>query len=185
MLHYLFKVEYFIPVACRKTVFDIDYNKLYEKGCRILLMDLDNTLLPYDEVYPNEKILSLFEQLKAIGLKVIIMSNNVEERVKEFADAVGCEYVYSALKPLKRGYQRALKKLVHYDHREIICIGDQLMTDVLGSSRLGLDCILVRPIMKKTEKWYTKFNRMMELQVLKRIKKKYPDVYNEIMALED
>ncbi|HHU56559.1 MAG TPA: YqeG family HAD IIIA-type phosphatase [Acholeplasmataceae bacterium] len=185
MIHYLFKIESFIPYACRKTVYDIDYNKLYEQGKRILLMDLDNTLLPYDKEYPDSELKSLFRRIKDIGFTVIIMSNNVEARVKTFAEAVECDYVYSALKPLKRGYQKALKKLVHYDHREIICIGDQLLTDVLGSSRLGLKCILVKPIMKKSEKWYTKFNRTMESQILKRLKKKYPNVYKQIIALEE
>jgi len=185
MLHYLFRVEKFIPFLCRKTVYDIDYSKLYENGRRILLIDLDNTLIPYDEQLPDENLIALFNNLKEKGFNIIIISNNRAERVKRFAEAVDCEFIYSALKPLKHGYQRALKKLYDYDHKEIISIGDQIMTDVLGSSRLGLDCILVKPIKKKSEKWYTKVNRKFENLVLKRIKKKYPEKYNEIMILKE
>src|SRR5690554_2846765 len=125
MFHYFFKIENFIPYDCRKSVYDIDYNKLYDEGRRILLMDLDNTLLPYDQSHPHQKLKDLFTKIKDFGFKVIIMSNNVEARVKTFAEAVDCEYIFSALKPLKKGYKRALKKLAHYDHHEIICIGDQ------------------------------------------------------------
>lgn len=184
MIHYLFKLKKFVPAACYQSVFDIDYNKLYEDGNRIILIDLDNTLIPYDIFDAEEKHIELFEKLNEIGFKVIIISNNKENRVKRFSDAINCDYVYSACKPLKSGYKKALKKIKSYKKNEIISIGDQIMTDVLGSSRLGVRCLLVKPIKKKTEKWYTKFNRWMERGVLKRLKRKYPDVYQDIIDLE-
>lgn len=185
MIHYLIKLKYFVPIACYKTVFDINYNKLYEKGSRIILIDLDNTLLPYDKFDAEASHIELFQKIKSIGFKIIIISNNIEERVKRFASAVDCEYIFSALKPLKKGYKRALKKLNHYDNQEIISIGDQIMTDVLGSSRLKIKCILVKPIKRKTEKWYTKINRSLENGVLKRLKRHYPETYQEIIKLEE
>lgn len=185
MLQYLFNIKYFLPTACYKTVFDIDYSKLYEKGNRIILIDLDNTLIPYDIYEASHDHIELFNRIKSIGFKIIIISNNKESRVKKFADDVNCEYVFSALKPLKKGYKRALKKLKHYDNHEIISIGDQLMTDVFGSSRVNIKCILVKPIKRPSEKWYTKINRRLENKILKRIKKNYPDKYHDIISLEE
>ena len=185
MIHYLFKISNFVPNACFRTVFDIDYNKLYENGRRIILIDLDNTLIPYDEFDAKPIHIELFKKIKTIGLQVIIISNNKQNRVKRFAEKVNCDYIYSALKPLKKGYKKALKKLKNYDHHEIISIGDQIMTDVLGSSRVGIPCILVKPIKKKIEKWYTRINRKMETKVLKRLKKHYPETYEKIKKIEE
>ena len=41
-------INKFIPLMCEKTIFDIDYIKLYESGKRYILIDLDNTIIPYD-----------------------------------------------------------------------------------------------------------------------------------------
>lgn len=184
MLGFL-KIKNYLPFACHKTVYDIDYSKLYAEGRRIILIDLDNTLIPYDIYLPQEMHFEYFKKLKDIGFTVIIVSNNKKERVKKFADAVGCLYVYSATKPLKRGYRKALK-LVKYNYkREVISIGDQLMTDILGSKKMGIDSILVKAIKKKSEKWYTRFNRIMEKRVLKKMMFKYPNIYLQIKNLEE
>ena len=63
---------------------------------------------------------------------------------------------------------------------KVITLGDQLMTDIFGSSRMKLDSILVHPIKKKSEHWYTRLNRRMEKFVVSRIKKKYPMVFKEL-----
>jgi HAD superfamily phosphatase (TIGR01668 family) len=181
----LFKLKSYLPIDCQKTIFDIDYTKLYENGRKIILLDLDNTLIPYDTKTPNEKHVNFFQELKTIGFRVVIISNNHQPRVHQFASLVGCEYINSALKPLKRGYKKALKLLSFPAKHEIIAIGDQIMTDVLGSSRVGIDCILVKPIKKKSEKWYTKVNRMLEKSILNRINKRYPEIYQKIKQLEE
>ena len=68
-------------------------------------------------------------------------------------------------------------------NQEIIAVGDQLMTDVLGGNRFGIDVILVRPVKKKSEIWYTKLNRLNERQVLNGLKRRYPDVYQKIEGI--
>ena len=83
-------------------------------------------------------------------------------------------------KPLKCGLRKALKYLDVKNKNEVISVGDQLMTDVLGSKRSNIDCILVKPLKKSNEKWYTKLNRKNEKHVLKRIKKFNEQIYREI-----
>ena len=104
-------IRKFIPLMCEKTIFDIDYNKLYESGKKYILSDLDNTIIPYDISMPDEKIKDYFESLKKIGFKIIIISNNKKHRIQPFAEVVGVDYVYSAKKPLKFGLKEAHKKL--------------------------------------------------------------------------
>ena len=48
--------------------------------------------------------------------------------------------------------------------------------------KYSIDCVLVKPLKKSNEKWYTKLNRKMEKHVLKRIKKYDENIYKEIEA---
>ena len=45
----LIKDSKFIPTIYKETVFDVDYTKLYESGIRLILTDLDNTLVSYKD----------------------------------------------------------------------------------------------------------------------------------------
>ena len=182
MIEKLFKIEKYIPYDCYLTIFDIPFNKLYDEGKRLILIDVDNTMLPYDLLSATEEIIKLFSELKTIGFKIILVSNNNKVRVGKVAEELDIEYVAKAYKPLKGGFKKALKK-VDFKKEEVITIGDQLMTDILGSNRMGLDGILVKAIKRKTEKWYTKLKRRRENNVMKKIKKLYLDKYNKIVSV--
>lgn len=180
MLDSIFKIKMFVPTICEKTVYDIDYNKLYANGKRFILFDLDNTLISYDEEKADEKLVSLIQSIINLGFSIIVVSNNRLKRIALFCNELKLPYVYNAMKPLKFGFRKALKILKVKSKDEVITCGDQLMTDILGSSRYNLDSILVKPIKKKTEKWYTRNNRLMEKNVLKRMKKYDNQKYLEI-----
>ncbi len=175
----MFKLKNLLPKEVYKTVFDIDYNKLYEAGKRIILMDIDNTLVSYAESEPGEKLMALFKRIKEIGFEIIFISNNHKKRVETFAQATGSRYIENALKPFKRGYRKALKLVKPFGKDAIVSIGDQLVTDILGSNRFGIDAYLVKPIAVRTEKWYTRLNRKIENYALRKIKKHYPEVYRK------
>jgi len=179
------KIENFIPYDCYKTVYDIDYNKLYEAGTRIILMDIDNTLIPYDVISPDEKLINLIITIKDIGFKIVFISNNHKHRVQPFAQIFASDYVYSAWKPFKKGYKKALKLTDHNHIDEIIAIGDQVMTDVLGANKVGVKCILVKPLKIVNEKWYTKLNRKIENYIINRLKKNHYDAYLKIKECKD
>ena len=180
MIDNLFNIKKFIPNYIYETVYDIDFNKIYDSGKRFILFDLDNTLLPYDVPIADEKLRELLMQLKKIGFQIMIVSNNSNERVTLFCKDLNLECITKAKKPLKGGFRKALKYLDVKNKNEVISVGDQLMTDVLGSKRSNIDCILVKPLKKSNEKWYTKANRKMEKHVLKRIKKYNEQIYKEI-----
>lgn len=181
MIHYFLNYKKFIPNDHLDHVFDIDFKALYQSGIKLLLIDLDNTLIPYDESEPNEALTEFFNALKAIGFETIIVSNNHYDRIKRFADKAEVLFVSSAKKPTKLGFKKALKKASKVYKKEEICvIGDQLMTDIFGAKRLGLNAILVTPIKKKSEKWYTKLNRIAEEKMFAKIKKKEPTLYDDL-----
>ena len=62
----------------------------------------------------------------------------------------------------------------------VAIIGDQIMTDINMGNRLGMKTILVDPLGEKDLK-ITFFNRLMEKIVLKRIKVKRGEYYEEIL----
>lgn len=185
MLPNIFKLKNFIPNECYKTVFDIDYNKLYEAGKRILLIDLDNTLISYSQSVLTQEIHDLFNKLDSMGFKIVLISNNTQKRLLTSIEDNDIIYVNNARKPLKVGFKKALRNFPTYHKKSIVVIGDQLMTDVLGARNFGLDVILVKSIERKSEKWYTRFNRRLERRVLKKMAQKYPDVYEKIMSINE
>ena len=131
----------FYPSYYTKNTYSIDFKKLKELGIKGIIFDIDNTLVPHDAP-ADKKAFRLIEELKEMGFKLMIVSNNEEPRVKSFADALGCPYVFKALKPAATGYLEAFKK-TGLKKEELICIGDQIFTDIWGANRAGLKSILV------------------------------------------
>ncbi len=178
MIEIFLKKKYFYPNEYHKTIYDIDFNQLKSLGIKQIMIDLDNTLIPYDEHLPNQKVKSLISFIKSLKMDVVIISNNRENRVKSFCEDIDCKYVYSAKKPLKTGFKKALSHLGNPVNDSVALIGDQFMTDVFGGNRMGFYTIVVDAIKRKTEKWYTKINRKLEKRVLSRLKKTDPDFYS-------
>ncbi len=169
-----------IPNEYVSSIYDIDYNKLYDSGKRLILTDLDNTLISYKESVPTEELMIWKNELIEKGFEIIIVSNSRKTRVEYFANKIELKFQKSAKKPLKGGIKKAIKKASRgYSKDEIVLFGDQLMTDIYGSRRFGLDCILVKAIDKKTEVFTTKVNRKIEKKMLKKAKRKYSNLYRE------
>ncbi|MBU0997190.1 MAG: YqeG family HAD IIIA-type phosphatase [Firmicutes bacterium] len=177
MIDLMIRENLFYPDDFKKTVYDIDYVTLKEKGIKAILIDLDNTLIPYDETLPNQRIHELFEHIDQLGFEIIIISNNHLNRVESFAKKLDARFICSAKKPLKRGFQRAMALLDIQNPKEICVIGDQFMTDVFGGKRMGFYVIVVNAIKRNVEKWYTKMNRQLEKRMIKRIKRHKPEMY--------
>ena len=143
--------------------FDIDtYHNL---GYDTLLLDIDNTLSPYYEKHPDEDVLNFINELKEKGFKVIIISNNTSERVETYCRDIDCKYYYFSLKPFSYTYQRLIKEN-HLDKNKIICLGDQLLTDILGGNSLGLYTIYCKPIVDN-DNFSGKITRLIEKFIFK------------------
>jgi HAD superfamily phosphatase (TIGR01668 family) len=176
------KRTYFRPDDYRRTVAEIDYDRLHESGVDVLFIDIDNTLVPYDEVVPDAKTATLLSNLERRGFTIVLISNNHRPRVGTFAHAAGLPAVANARKPFRCGFLRA-ERLAGNPRRDRICvIGDQFMTDVLGGKRMGYRVIVVDAIKRKTEKWFTRINRKLEHQVLADLHEKDP-VFFDAMHL--
>ena len=181
MIHLLLKTKKFIPNEFHNNFFDINFKKLYDDGLRLILSDLDNTLISYDDDKPTKKILDKFEELSRMGFEVIVISNNVPKRIQIFLEGLDYKGVGNARKPLLIGLRKALRIAEKkYSHKETVVIGDQLMTDVFCANRFNAYSILVNPLKKKTEKWYTKINRKIERNMILKIKNKFNNDYERL-----
>lgn len=169
-----------IPDDYYKTIEDIPYNKLYASGFRLILTDLDNTLISYLEKEPTEALFAWKKKVEEIGFEIVIVSNSRKDRVEHFAKMLNLPFVKFAKKPLLMGMKKAIKlSSKEYKKEEIVEIGDQLMTDVFASKRLGLYTILVKAIDKKTEILPTKINRRLEHFFLNKIERRHPRIYQQ------
>ncbi|WP_047986354.1 YqeG family HAD IIIA-type phosphatase [Ornithinibacillus californiensis] len=160
----------FLPNEHVKRIFDIKPQDLKERGIKGIITDLDNTLVAWDVKSASPEVIEWFKQMKDNGIKVTIMSNNKEERVKMFSEPLGTPFVFSARKPLRRAFLTAAKQM-ELNKEEIVVIGDQLLTDVLGGNSAGLYTILVVPIVQTDEK-ITQFNRRIERKIMNYFRRK-------------
>ena len=139
----------FYPTEYVDSVYEIDFENLYERGFRGILFDIDNTLVCHGAP-ADERSIRLVQSLKEMGFGVLFLSNNKEPRVKMFNDAVQAQYIFKAGKPKKSGYLKAMAML-GTDRGNTLFVGDQLFTDVWGARNTGIYSLLVRPIDKKEE----------------------------------
>ncbi len=159
-----------LPYALAKTLFEIPFSFYEKKGIRILLLDLDNTLIPYTASSPDERFLTWLGGAKKAGLEVHICSNSAGKRVKKFASESLC----SAECWMRKPFSGPLKKLIRengWNKGEVILIGDQIMTDVKAANGAGIRCILTEPLSSKEPPW-TRFNRLFDRPIRKKIVKK-------------
>ncbi len=156
-------LERFYPDTIENSTYDIDFEKLYKKGYRGVILDIDNTLVEHGKD-ADERAKELFKRLKAMGMKSCLISNNKEERVRRFNKNIHTNYIYDAHKPSTKNYKKAMK-IMGTTLETTIFIGDQLFTDVWGAKRCGMANILVRPIDKKEEIQIV-FKRYLEAVVL-------------------
>ena len=141
--------EKFFPDEYVASTYVIPFEKLYEKGYRGVIFDIDNTLVPHGAPADN-RAEKLFQRLSDIGFASCLISNNQEARVKMFNRNIGIHYIYNAHKPSTKNYIRAME-IMGTDRTNTLFVGDQLFTDVWGAKRAGIHNILVKPIHPKEE----------------------------------
>ena len=136
--------ERFFPDEYVASTYVIPFEQLYEKGYKAVIFDVDNTLVPHGAA-ADKRSIELFERLKKIGFTCCLMSNNKEQRVKSFNEAVNVHYIYDAHKPSRKNYVKAMH-MMQSNVRDTLFVGDQLFTDIWGAKRSGIHGILVKPI---------------------------------------
>jgi HAD superfamily phosphatase (TIGR01668 family) len=162
----------FTPTWYSAKVDKINFNYLLQQGIKVIFFDLDNTIANYQELKADATIEQLFKQCLSLGFKVYLISNNSKEaRVKAFANQLNCNgYLYNAGKP---GTSRVLKFINdnNLNLKQIVVVGDQLLTDVIMANSLKVKSIAVEP--KSTKDLpITRINRIIDKTIRKILKNK-------------
>ena len=153
------------PTQAIHSIYDLPIQQLKEQGIKGIIFDIDNTLVPYDEMEPNEKIIDFFQTLQEAGFKITLVSNNTEDRVVKFNQKLKVLALHKAKKPSRKSFHKAME-MMGCQPNEAIIVGDQIFTDVYGGNRAGLQTYLVTPVSDRDE-WQTKIKRGVERQVIK------------------
>ena len=150
---------------------DITPEFLKEIGVKALLIDIDNTLAPYEQPSPDEKIFSWFDNLKQNGISATLVSNNGRERVELFNKDLKLNAFYKSGKPFAKNLKKAMK-IMGSDESNTAMLGDQLLTDAAAGKHIGLTTIIVPPINDKNNAFF-RAKRAMEVGTIKRYVKKH------------
>lgn len=135
-----------IPRGVYPSVTHISPQALAARGIRLVLADLDNTLVPYKVTRPPDKVVAWKEELKANGVELFLLSNSRKPgRAQKFAEQLGIPYQGHSGKPKKAGYLRAMERM-GVRPEETVMVGDQIFTDTLGANNAGVIPLLVQPI---------------------------------------
>lgn len=159
------------PTYYEDNIYNINLESFKNKGIKLIITDIDNTIVPYGTPEPTDNINKWFKKAKDLGFDICFLSNNDEERISTFNKKLGYFAIYKANKPLPFSYLKCLKEH-NVKKEEAIFFGDQLFTDILGANVAGIKSVLVKPIRYDNEGWFICFKRKMELLFLDKVKPK-------------
>ena len=149
-----------------ESVFHIPYDRLYELGIRALIYDIDNTLASYDDKLAPEQIRLLVKDLKEMGFKVGLLSNNNARRVDMFNEPMGLPSSSMSGKPFTIALMRLMGEMA-VQGQECAIVGDQILADVWCGKRAGITTVLVKPLTDK-EVITVRLKRIVERPLLKK-----------------
>ena len=160
----------------------IDVTPEFLKGIGIcaMLIDIDNTLAPYEQPLPDENIKNWFKSLSDNGIKCALVSNNDWDRVNLFNEQLGLVALAKSGKPFSMNLYKAME-LLGSDTSSTAMLGDQLLTDASAGNNIKLKTIIVPPIKDKNN-FFFRTKRRIEVPTVKRFVKKHGGEYKSICA---
>lgn len=164
-------IEDYIPTFVVNAVYDLRPDTLREQGIKAVLVDLDNTLIAWNNPDGTPELRSWLDDMTEAGLPVVVVSNNKHSRVKRAVEKFGVDFISRAMKPFAHGINKAINAY-GFDREEVVMVGDQLMTDIRAAHRAGIRSILVKPLVQ-SDAWNTKINRWRERRVKAKIEAQY------------
>ena len=134
-----------IPKLITGELTDLTPELLKAYNIRLLMMDFDNTIVPYTTDAPTEKMAAWLKKMNESDIQLCVVSNSHNDRVKIFCGKYGIDCITHAKKPFTKGINECLAR---YDiaAEQAALVGDQIYTDTFGANNAGCIPILVRAI---------------------------------------
>ena len=149
-----------LPKAIAGDITQLTPEYLNSQGICLLMMDFDNTIVPYTTDTPSDMVLQWLEMMKKSHIQLCVVSNSKRERVKIFCAKYGIDCITHAKKPFSKGIRQCLER---YGLNANACalVGDQIYTDTLGANGCGVFSILVKAI--DNHNFWLKARHVLEL----------------------
>ena len=158
----------FVPDVYLESIYSIDIEKLKEKkNIKGIILDLDNTIIPWDTKHLDNQVISWIEQVKKSGLKICLVSNT-HYNITNIVNKLDIPYLYSRYKPWKGPFLKAMK-IMNTSNKETAVVGDQIFTDVLGGNFLHLLTILVCPLSQSDSLGTALITRTLEKFIMSKL----------------
>ncbi len=135
----------FVPKYLFRNVTRITVEFLQEQGIKGLVLDVDNTLTGHGSQELTPEIEQWLASMSRAGIRLMLASNNTNERVAPFAKKLGLHYASFCCKPSPRWIFEA-RRYFGLSSKQIALVGDQVFTDLLGGQLYGVNVLLVRPL---------------------------------------
>ena len=153
-----------LPSIIVEAVTDLTPEMLSERGIELLMLDFDNTIVPYTSDIPEPLMEQWLYDMKQSDVKICVVSNSKNQRVRIFCKNYGIDCITHAKKPFPKGIRECLAKY-RLPASKCALAGDQIFTDVLGGNLFGCHSILVEPIQPESTAFF-KFKRFLEKIIL-------------------
>ena len=135
----------FLPDIILDSITELTPEFLKRRNIDLLMLDFDNTIVPYTTSIPTEAMSSWLNSMSNSDIRICIVSNSHKDRVKVFCDKYGLAFITGAKKPFSKGIVACLEKYCIQPKNAAIA-GDQIYTDTLGGNCCGITTILVKAI---------------------------------------
>lgn len=150
-----------------KSIYDIDLQELKSKGIRIIMFDLDSTLMVSKSACYLEETKQWLEKVKQDFAIVVVSNNNNKEYLDKVRAISDFDIIGSAAKPDTTVIENYLV-YTGLTPREAALVGDRPLTDILCGERLGCTTILVDSINAENENLPTRCVRWLERCTIKK-----------------
>ena len=135
----------FLPRMIFPHLTDVTAEALRARGISFLMLDFDNTIVPYTTSEPTAQMAAWIRTMQAAEIRLCIVSNSKKPRVVTFCKMYGLDCVTHAKKPFQKGISECLARF-HLRPETAALVGDQIYTDVLGANCAQLTSILISAI---------------------------------------
>ncbi len=163
----------FFPGLMTDELTDLTPELLKERGIRLLMMDFDNTIVPYTTDAPTAQMTAWLEKMRDSSVQVCVVSNSRKQRVKIFCQAYGIPCITHSKKPFSKGIRQCMEQF-SVKPEECALVGDQVFTDTLGANCAGVRSILVKAIDNHT--WLLKLRHLAEIPFIYLARKRRIDL---------
>lgn len=134
-----------LPDVLVKELTELTPEYLTRQNIKLLMLDFDNTIVPYTTDIPTQKMTDWFAVMLNSDIQLCVVSNSKRSRVVDFCRKYGIPCITHAKKPSRKGVQMCLAQF-DVSPAQAALVGDQIYTDTLCANRAGVRAILVKAI---------------------------------------